>query len=129
MPPEQLHLTLHFIGQVDAHQLPMLKQGLSVAFDPFELDLGHAQQWPGGLALLAPERAPEALHALHARLADALLALGLKVESRPFKPHLTLARRAVGASSPAERLQCRWPVEGYALVQSLQGYQPLQHYR
>lgn len=127
--PQQLHLTMHFIGQVDAQQLPLLKQGLAVAFEPFELELGHAEQWSGGLALLRPERPPKAMLALHGRMADALLALGLKIDSRPFSPHLTLARRVQGALPPTERLVCVWPVAGYALVQSLQGYQPLQHYR
>lgn len=129
VPSQQVHLTLHFIGQVDAQQLPLLKQGLAVDFEPFELELGHAEQWSGGLALLSPQQPPEAMHVLHARMADALRAQGLEVETRPFRPHLTLARRAVGAVPPAERLHCRWPVTGYALVQSLQGYQPLQHYR
>jgi len=128
VPPDQLHLTMHFIGQVDAQQLPLLKQGLAVAFEPFELELGHAEQWSGGLALLSPQQPPEVMHALHARMADALRALDLEVETRPFRPHLTLARRAVGATPPAERLQCRWPIKGYALVQSLQGYRPLQQY-
>lgn len=83
----------------------------------------------GGVRRGLDGRAPKAMHALHSRLADALLGLGLEVEARPFKPHLTLARRAQGALPPAERLHCRWPVTGYALVQSLQGYRPLQHYR
>lgn len=128
VPPEQVHLTLHFIGQIEATRLPLLRQGLAVQFEPFELELGHAQQWKGGLALLCPEHASTVLAALHARLAEALLALGLEVDERPLGPHLTLARRAAGAVPPPERLHCRWPVAGYALMQSLQGYHPLQRY-
>jgi 2'-5' RNA ligase len=127
--PQDLHLTMHFIGQVDAQQLPLLKQGLTVDFEAFEIELGHAEQWSGGLALLSPERLPGAMLALHARMGEALLASGLKLEARTFRPHLTLARRAVGAAPPAEPMHWCWRVNGYALVQSLQGYQPLQHYR
>jgi 2'-5' RNA ligase len=61
---------------------------------------------------------PEALQTLHEALADALRRAGLPVESRPLRPHVTLARHAAHAEFPAEPLDVVWRVEGYALVES-----------
>lgn len=126
--PERLHLTLHFIGDVAAGRLAEVGAGLDVGIEPFALSLGAPQRWRGGLALAMPDAVPDPLLALHARLADALRALALPVETRPFRPHLTLARRADGAEPPAEPLRCGWRVDAYALVQSAHGYRTLQRY-
>jgi 2'-5' RNA ligase len=61
---------------------------------------------------------PEALQTLHEALADALRRAGLPVESRPLRPHVTLARHAAHVEFPAEPLDVVWRVEGYALVES-----------
>ena len=130
---ERLHATLHFIGQVPAPRLPELATGLAVAVDPAELQLNAARQqvWPGGIAVLEFD-VPEALRAMHARLAQALAALGLPVESRPWRPHVTFARKARGANPPDDHVALPgWMVDGYALVRTVpgRGYETLQRYR
>jgi 2'-5' RNA ligase len=55
---------------------------------------------------------------LQRALGDALRALGLPVEARRFRPHVTLARRATGAALPPAPLHCRWAVDDVALVES-----------
>ncbi|MGC4078824.1 MAG: RNA 2',3'-cyclic phosphodiesterase [Rubrivivax sp.] len=126
--PDRLHLTLHFIGQVPMARIAEVAAGLAVDFEPFELSFSRPALWRGGLALAMPETVPPALTALHGRLADALQALALPVERRPFKPHLTLAREADGAVPPDEPLTCRWTADAYALVQSAGGYRTLRRY-
>jgi len=127
--PERLHLTVHFLGQVEESRLPELVAGLRLPpFEPFELRLGHAEVWPRGLAVLCPDEIPAGLAWLHADLAEALRRLALPVEARPFRPHLTLARKAVDATAPAETIALRWRVSGYALVQSEHGYRTLAGY-
>lgn len=126
--PDRLHLTLHFIGQVPTARIAAVADGLAVAFEPFELGISRPALWRGGLALAMPETVPPALTALHGRLADALQALALPVERRPYKPHLTLAREAEGAVPPAEPLACRWTAEACTLVQSAGGYRTLRRY-
>jgi RNA 2',3'-cyclic 3'-phosphodiesterase len=60
--------------------------------------------------------------ALHRSLADALRKLELPVESRPFRAHVTLARRARGAMPPSQDLRVRWQAnDGYVLAESLPG--------
>jgi RNA 2',3'-cyclic 3'-phosphodiesterase len=127
-PAERLHVTLHFIGAVARERLPELEAGLAVPCPPFELSFGAPALWPHGLAVLLPAAPPPALPALHERLAGALQALALPVEARAFKPHVTFARRAGGATRPPAAPALRWPVAGYALVESERGYRVLKHY-
>jgi 2'-5' RNA ligase len=127
----QLHLTLHFIGGVPRSRMPELLPALSVALTPFELRLGQAALWSGGTAVLTPARVPHALLALQATLADRLRILALPVETRRFRPHVTLARRAMRAAPPEHMPDVVWSVRDYALVESSfsQGYRLLRIYR
>jgi 2'-5' RNA ligase len=129
---ERLHATLHFLGDVDAGRLPALLVGLRVRFEPFELALGRAEVWPGGIAVVRPLEVPAALLQLHADLAQALRRLDIPVEARPFRAHITLARRAVGAKPPAQALDLPWRAgQAYVLVRSLPGgagYQVLERF-
>jgi len=114
----QLHLTLHFLGAVPRSRLPALRRALGVPFAPFSLSLGRPAMWPGQTAVLEPERVPPRLRRLHAALGEALRSLALPVEARGFRPHMTIARRAGTAAPPATGPGQRWPVRGYALVES-----------
>lgn len=118
---DKLHVTLHFLGSVPSARLPELLDGFTVPFTPFQLDLGKAVLWPHGIAVLEPLTEPPELLALHARLKEALLALGLQPEARTYRPHVTLARRAAGAVLPASGQAIAWDVRGYALVESKTG--------
>ncbi|MBK7954928.1 MAG: RNA 2',3'-cyclic phosphodiesterase [Candidatus Accumulibacter sp.] len=118
---DRLHLTLHFIGGVDRQRVATIGAGLQVPLRPFEVQLTQAAIWPRGLAVLQTTAPPEPLTQLHAELAAALRALGLAVEARPFRPHLTLARRAAGATPPAAAPTLCWRVDHYVLVESLLG--------
>ena len=129
VPPAQWHLTLHFLGALPRTRLPALLEALHVPFVPFTLMLGRPTLWRGGTAVLEVDPVARLL-ALHAALGRALQAEGLRVEVRPYHPHLTLARRATRAVLPAEGPQLRWPVRGWVLVESQpQGYRVLQRYR
>jgi 2'-5' RNA ligase len=128
--PERLHLTLHFLGDVPNSMLPALAERLRVPFGAFELGFGEAGLWPNGVAVLEPGHVPQALLVLHAALGDVLLGLGLPVDPRPFRPHVTLARRASGAQVPLPGPEIRWQVREYALMSSSPalGYSVLQRY-
>lgn len=123
VPAAKLHLTLHFLGDVATDRLEALVRGVPSPPPPFELDVGVPAMWRGGVAVLAPWGVPPALHTLHAALAAHLQALQLSVESRPWKPHVTLARKADAARAPEDPPAVRWAVNGYALVRSRLGPQ------
>jgi 2'-5' RNA ligase len=116
--PQDWHVTLHFIGRVDARQVADLTTRAAVPFQPFELVLNKPVLWPQGLAVLCPDELPKQLWSLFDRLGQVLRGLDLTVETRPYRPHLTLARQAEGAVAPSSFAPVRWLVQSYALVVS-----------
>ena len=129
VPAERLHLTLHFLGDLPTSRLPELSAGLAVPFEPFELSLNTPQLWAHGVAVLEPATVPSALLALQCALGAALIRLGVSLDARSYRPHVTLARRAAAASVPAPGEAIPWPVQDYALVQSCGGaYTVVQQY-
>ncbi len=117
-----LHLTLHFLGDVARARLPEMALALRGPVEPFEVELDAAAVWHGGIAVLEPTRVAPGLAALHARLATVLQALSLRVDERPYRPHVTLARHAQGAGVPAAPAALpRWRASNWALVESAGG--------
>lgn len=115
---ERLHLTMHFLGDVADDRLEALEAGLSqVVTPPFTLPLLRGELWGNGIAALRPGRL-RALQQLHAALGAALEALGLPLEQRAWRPHVTLARDARGSLAPPPSPPLAWPVDGFALVWS-----------
>jgi len=94
--PGQMHLTLHFLGDVADAAHAVLPEALArVAFEPFTLEIRGTGVFPprgrptvlwAGVADSAP------LAALHAAIAAVLASCGLEIERRPYVPHVTLAR-------------------------------------
>jgi 2'-5' RNA ligase len=129
---DKLHVTLHFLGNLPSERVPELVRGFEVPFTPFALELGLPALWPHGIAVLEPLAEPDELLALHGRLSQALVGLGLQPEQRKFRPHVTLARRAMTAAVPAAGPPIVWNIESYALVESRPGnggaYTVLKYY-
>lgn len=118
---EHLHLTLHFIGAVAEDRVPGIAAALDVTSPSFDLTFGRDVLWPHGVAVLEPDGVPPALTALHAALGERLRALSLPLDARPFKPHVTMARRAGAATPGIGPRSILWPVGGYALLRSIAG--------
>jgi len=131
--PPDWHVTLHFLGRVPAERVPDLAVNIDVPREPFELVLDRPTIWPRGLAVVSASTTPRALKSLHARLGEALLGMEQAVETRPYRPHLTLARRAEAAVMPDPPVPVVWPVSGFVLVVSTgrpdHRYEVLREYR
>ncbi len=119
---ERLHVTLHFIGDVPAERVASLQDSLGVPLEPFELEFGRNVLWDHGIAVLEPNVIPPALLRLQNRLGVALEQNGLPLDARPYRPHVTFARRAKRAAPSSDGPAIRWVVDRYALVQSENGY-------
>lgn len=94
--PEQLHVTLHFQGTVTEATAMALMHGLSSGpTNSFELSLEGLGSFriseTRGVLWCGLKACPE-LHRLHRSLADQLMTLGLAPETRPWIPHVTIAR-------------------------------------
>lgn len=129
---ERLHVTLHFLGDVAADKLAALKEGLQAPFGGCELLLDRPTVWPGGIAVLEATQLPPELARLHAALGEQLAQLEVPMESRRYRPHVTLARKAWGCRPPAGFAPVSWRAgPGYDLVRSLpggRGYESVQRF-
>lgn len=93
--PEQFHLTLRFIGEVDGATANDVDDALSVIHtEPFTLELAGVSEFGGKKprALWVGTRANDALTRLQRKIETALQRIGLEAETRKFTPHVSLAR-------------------------------------
>ncbi|MCJ7451487.1 MAG: RNA 2',3'-cyclic phosphodiesterase [Steroidobacteraceae bacterium] len=127
--PDQWHVTLEFLGDVPEPRLQgVLDSAATAAREAFacELEFDRLQHWKRPQVLcLAAGLTPGPLAALVQLLRAQLRMRGFAPESRPFKPHVTLARRVRQAPPPADgemsAWSLHWPVSAFALVQSVTG--------
>jgi 2'-5' RNA ligase len=134
VPPENLHITLRFLGEVDGHLFEDVCHALSlVGGAAFSLQLagvGHFGDRRQVRVLWAAVRASEALARLRGRVERVLENCGLPREERRFHPHVTLARLR---GAPVERVgrffvqhgcytSRPFPVDGFTLFSSHTGH-------
>jgi 2'-5' RNA ligase len=106
---ENIHLTLKFLGNVQADKLPAISQAVQDAADQvtsFELMLNGLGAFPNSknvqVVWIGLNGQLDVLQTLYKGLEDNLESLGFPPEGRPFRPHLTLARVRDNAS-PQEK--------------------------
>jgi len=109
--PDDIHITLKFLGDVRADQLPDLLRALADACTgspPFTLTLGGAGAFPNtrrpNVVWIGARGQIEIAARLAQKIDAACTALGFAREERPFAPHLTLGR-VKREASPGERQQ------------------------
>ena len=91
--PENIHLTLVFLGEVDGPTLPRIEHELSeLHFAPFQLKLTGLNAFPRGGVLFAEVEPARPLLHLQAKVAAGMARCGFDQEDRPYQPHITLAR-------------------------------------
>lgn len=117
---ENLHLTLVFLGSTDRVQQRCAEGVASgLAIEPFVLTFDRLGHWPRQRVLWsAPSVVPEALLALVNALNDGLRHCGFALETRPYRVHLTVARKVAGAITDAPHEPLLWPVRAFHLVAS-----------
>lgn len=99
--PEQAHVTLKFLGDVDSKRLDAVREALVAAVDdakvsPFTAEFGSYGVFPSldyiSVVWLGVRAGGEELTQLHEAVEARTTALGFESESHEFTPHVTLAR-------------------------------------
>ena len=130
LPVQQFHLTMSFLGDVDAAREERLRDTLArVQVPPFFLPIAGVGAFGGdrpSVVWAGVGKGHPHLFALHHHLQDAVLHAGLEADLKPFHPHITLGR-ARGVSRAALKPFLRryaetefdqWKVTGFALFSS-----------
>lgn len=119
--PADLHATLVFLGAVSAPRMPCIMEAAEgLDCGGFDLELDYLGYWKRPRVIWAGARRTPAVLTDRVRALQAhLQGCGFEPEPRPFRLHVTLARKArpieeVGLESPVI-----WPVAGFALVESV----------
>ena len=118
--PHNLHVTLVFLGQVDKDaELSIRQSAAGIAAPHFELTFDSLRYWsrPRILCLTCRQPVPEAAMMLAAALTAATENCGLQTDTRPYIPHITLARHA--RYLPDVKFEpIIWRAETFCLVES-----------
>ena len=127
---QDLHLTLRFLGQVPTSRLGCLEAAAEVIQGrPLTLTLDHFEYWGRPRILcLAAAGVPAELQSLVTALNDSLNDCGFEPERRPYRPHVTLLRKALPMETRHLEQPITWRADHFVLVESRPGGEP-PHYR
>jgi 2'-5' RNA ligase len=116
--PADLHLTLVFVGAAEDPLRPCIAAaGDDVALDGFSLRLDALTGWRRpGLWVAQPSAPVDELLNLVSQLQRNLLVCGVEPEKRPFRAHVTLARKAPAIAPQV--LSLDWVVSDFVLAAS-----------
>lgn len=113
-PTNQMHVTLHFIGQVETDQVEELTARLAAVSAPrFALQIQGVGCFPSDDRpgyLWAGVQISDGLLALRSAVGESLQACGYPLEDRPYRPHVTLARLADTRTPAVESFLSEWSV-------------------
>jgi 2'-5' RNA ligase len=101
--PENLHLTLVFLGECDEKEAAYAKSAMDeVEFEPFAINIARTGCFKrsGGDVWWAGIKNNKELTELHKKLTKKLTEFGFQIEKRKFSPHITLGREIVTNASP-----------------------------
>lgn len=93
---EQMHLTLHFLGDIEAGRVPDLVEALdTVKQGSFSIGIkgvGHFPPRTAPRVLWVGVEKSKNLDILHGTIGKALSKAGFEIEKRRFYPHISVAR-------------------------------------
>jgi 2'-5' RNA ligase len=117
---DKFHMTLRFIGAADAGAMSRMRRAAErVHTEPLRFKLDQLGFWPEPAVFwLGCRKAPDMLLRLVVNLNTELGSEGFLVETRPFKPHVTLARHARRAPEMELHEPVEWVSDRFVLVGS-----------
>lgn len=118
--PSNLHATLVFLGSVGEADMPaVMAAAEGLAAVPFEILFDRVEHWPRPQVLVTVASSPpQVAAALAGDLGARLARNGLKIEPRPWRPHVTLARKVTRPAAGLALGPVRWAVNELSLIES-----------
>lgn len=117
---DSIHLTLAFLGDVGVQRLPDLAVPPLKDLKPFTLTLDRCGCWPhNGIGWMAPSQIPNQLQRLVFAMEGWLQGVGFALEERPYRPHVTLVRKAECVPLTQAIEPIIWRAEEFVLVRSV----------
>ena len=99
---DNLHITLKFLGEVAPQKVNAISDAITQAGgEAFSLTCGGLHVMRKGLVVAEVGGETDKLFVLQSRIEAALEKLGFEKESRPYRPHITLARNYRGEAPAA----------------------------
>lgn len=123
VPARNLHLTLLFLGEVEENVQQRLVAGAGAIRAPgFALEFDHAGSFAAaGVAWIAPGACPPALAELVAQLRELAGRCGIATDARPYRPHLSIARKLRRRVPRRALPPIHWQINSFCLVESQPG--------
>ena len=120
IPVENLHATVAFLGSVPQERLAeVVALGEGHRTEPFEIVFDRVEHWVKPMVLyLAPEKASAAAKQLADELRIRLARAGFEPDLKPFRTHVTLARKVIEPHALGAIPPVTWKVGELALVES-----------
>ena len=120
VPHKNLHMTLAFVGDVAASQLPiMLKVGAAQKERAFSITFDEYHYWPkAGVIVAAARSVPAELSRLWRQLHRELAGHSRALESERLRPHVTLARKVSQPPVLQALSAFDWHVHDFCLMRS-----------
>lgn len=121
MRPENIHITLHFIGQAPEPVKDCLHAAAkSVVAKGFQLNLdsfGHFKK--AKIFWMGCREFPDEVIQLHSKLGAAIEPCGYQTEKRQFAPHITLIRKCFNPGSKQTDFSIPWDIDHFVMVESV----------
>ncbi|MBE9544404.1 MAG: RNA 2',3'-cyclic phosphodiesterase [Proteobacteria bacterium] len=116
-----LHMTLHFVGNASFAEMNCLNlQARLTEAKPFSLTLDCSGYFKKPQVLwFGCHTMPEALYDLQRQLGEHLKVCAYTPESRPYSPHVTVARKIFETPETVPIKPISWQVDRFVLVKSI----------
>ena len=127
---KNVHLTLHFLGYLNedkVEQIKLIMQSFQGKFGQLEFELGRVNAFPNldkprVIFLECKQINSKSVFKLHELLAKKIVQLGIRVDSRKWKPHLTLGRvkqpLSLKISPDMQLVKTTFSVNAFELIES-----------
>lgn len=128
--PENMHLTMKFLGEVDEKRIPEIEEFSALAlkgFSPFTVEFSNLGFFPNArnprVFWIGAAGGADKLLELYQDLEESLEKIGFDREAKTFSPHLTIGRtkhqeRIIVPASVPEFNEVSFEVSGISLIKS-----------